>query len=150
MAIVNTKSNIAAAMIGAFPDPEQVRGKPVVCTGTVTNTATDSASSTYHLCDVPAEAILGHNTGFGVSGWGFADIRIGTLTDNDALVTVAKAAGATVFPITQFGATHGKRLWEVLGLAAPPKDGMISLYAHAIAAATGAGKMDFEIHYRWR
>lgn len=152
MAVVKTKSNLitdrANNVINA--DPELVRGRPVVCTGTVANAASDSAGSTYHLADIPAHAILDSRTAFGVASWGFATVSIGTGDDVDALVQVLKSAGNTVSPIAFADANHGKPLWQVLGLAAEPASGMISLYAHAIAAATGAGSMKFEIHYRTR
>lgn len=52
----------------------------------------------------------------------------------------------SVAPIANGDANHGKRLWEVLGLASDP-GGMIALWKHAAANATGAGSMPFAIHY---
>lgn len=130
-------------------DPAKVRGRPIVAAGTVTNAATDSNGSSYHLVDLPSCAILDARTAFQVQNTGFAAIRIGTKTDVDALVSVLKSAGNVVSPVAQFDAKHGKPLWEVLGMAADP-GGMIGLYQHAIADATGAGSMLFEIHYRFR
>lgn len=152
MAVVKVKSNLVPDIAnGVRPaDPELVRGKPVVATGTIANAASDSAGSTYHLADIPAHAILDSRTAFGVASWGFATVSIGTETDVDALTQVLKSAGNTVSPIAFADANHGKPLWQVLGLAAAPPSGMIALYAHAIAAATGAGLMKFEIHYRDR
>lgn len=145
MAIVKGKSDLTTGE----PDPAKHRGRPIVATFTVTNAATDSNTSSFHLCDLPSCAILDASTAFQVQNWGFADIRIGTQTDVDALVSVLKSAGNVVSPVVQFDAKHGKPLWEVLGLAADP-GGNIGLYAHAVANATGAGSMMGEVHYRFR
>lgn len=152
MPVVNLKSDLVSNRETNFPgpDPEQARGRPIVAAGTVANAATDSLGSTYHLIDLPADAILDALTCFKVDTWGYADIRIGTRTDPAALVSVLKSAGATVTPITRLGVQHGKRLWQVLGLAAAPKNNLVSLYVHGIANATAAGTMNFEIHYRFR
>lgn len=152
MPIVNEKSDLYAdrdADIPA-PDPERARGRPIVAAGTVDNTATDLAGSTYHLVTLPAEAILDAQTIFKVDGWGFATVSIGTRDDADALVSVARSAGTTVSPVERLGAQHGLALWQVLGLAAAPANGQIDLFAHGPANATGAGTMPFEIHYRFR
>ena len=90
--------------------------------------------------------VLGDRTAFDVENWGFAAIRIGTVDDVDALAAVLKSAGNTVSPIAFGDANHGKALWEVVGLAADP-GGLIGIYAHAIAAATGAGSMPFRFEY---
>lgn len=152
MPVVKGQSDLISNPATMYPgaDPEITRGRPIVSTGKVSNGATDSAGSMYHLVDLPADALLDALTCFKVDNWGFATVSIGTETDIDALVTVAKSAGATVTPITRLGATHQKRLWEILGLAAAPKSGVISLYAHGPANATAAGSMLFEIHYRFR
>jgi hypothetical protein len=145
MAIVKVKSDLTSGE----PDPAQHRGRPIVAAFTVTNAATDSNGSRYHLVDLPSCAILDARTAFQVQNWGFAAIRVGTQTDVDALVSVLKSAGNVVSPVVQFDAKHGKPLWEVLGLASDP-GGNIGLFAHAIADATGAGTMLGEIHYRFR
>ncbi|MGR3521937.1 MAG: hypothetical protein ACU0FT_04205 [Paracoccus sp. (in: a-proteobacteria)] len=152
MAIVNLKSDLFADRDAGIlePDPARKRGRPIVVAGQLTNAGTDSAGSTYHLIDVPADAILDALTTFKVDGWGFATISIGTQTDADALVSVARSAGATVTPIARLGAQHGKPLWQVLGLAEAPKSGVIGIYAHGPANATAAGTMPFELHYRFR
>ncbi len=132
------------------PDPEKARGRPIVAAGTVTNSATDSAGSKYHLVDLPATAILDALTGFKVDGWGFVTVNIGTETDADALISIARSAGANVVPVVRFGPHHGRPLWQVLGLTAAPASGVISLWVHGPANAIGAGTMPFEIHYRFR
>lgn len=153
MAVVSKKSNLVTDRVNNIPnaDPELVRGRVVVGGGTVSNDAGDSAGSTYHLLDVPAHAVLDSRTAFAVANWGFSTVQVGTLEDPDALVSVAKAAGATVSPVA-FGdpAKHGMPIWKVLGYATEPKNGIVSLYAHAPAAAVGAGVLLFEIHYRTR
>ncbi|WP_347137525.1 hypothetical protein [Paracoccus sp. SSK6] len=152
MAIVKGQSDLLSNPATMYPgaDPEIVRGRPIVSAGKVSNAASDSAGSMYHLVDLPADALLDALTCFKVDGWGFATVSIGTETDIDALITVAKSAGATVTPITRLGATHQKRIWEIVGLAKPPANNIISLFAHGPANATAAGTMLFEIHYRFR
>lgn len=152
MAVVKALSNLIAnyAIDYHGEDPEVARGRPIVATGTVTNAASDSLGSSYHLVDLPASCLIDPRTAFLVSGWGFAQVNIGTATDIDALTTVAKATNATVAPVVFGDATHGKRLWEVLGLPALPKEPMIGIYAHASAAATAAGSMKFAFHYLFR
>lgn len=152
MPIVNKKSDLFAdrSLDEVVPDPARARGRPICATLTVANAADDSNTSSYHLCDIPADAILDSRTAFQVQNWGFAAIRIGTKTDVDALVSVLKSAGNVVNPITFGDAKHGLPAWEALGLSAPPESGIIGLYAHAIANATGAGSMKGEVHYRFR
>lgn len=128
------------------PDPVQARGRLVIATGTVTNLATDSTLSQYHLVDLPSSCILHPDTFFDVENDGFAQIVIGTESDTDALVDVLKSAGNTISPVAKGDANHSKRLWEVLGLAADP-GGNIGIWKHAEAAATAAGSMPFQIHY---
>ncbi|MBW4972082.1 hypothetical protein KZZ08_00535 [Roseovarius mucosus] len=128
------------------PDPEQARGRMIMATGTALALATDLATSTWHLADIPADVILHEDTFFDVENWPFAQIVIGTLSDTDALVDQTKVTENIVTPIAIGDANHGKRLWEVLGLAANP-GGLISLYAHAEGNATGAGNMPFRVAY---
>lgn len=153
MAVVTGKSDLIADSFAGDTgaNPEQARGRPIVAAGTAANASTDSAGSKYHLADLPADCILDVRTAFKVDGWGFATVSIGTKDDIDALVSVAKSAGATVAPVTLGAAAfHGKPLWQALGLAARPANNMIAIYAHGPANATGAGTMPFEIHYRYR
>lgn len=152
MAIVKGQSDLISdpSKMYSGADPEITRGRPIVSAGRVTNAATDSAGSKYHLVDLPADALLDALTTFKVDGWGFATVSIGTEIDIDALVTVAKSAGALVTPVTRLGAWHQKRIWEVVGLAKPPANNIVSLWAHGPANATAAGSMVFEIHYRFR
>lgn len=152
MAVVKTNSNLIADLRAGDtpPDPESYRGHAVCATGTVANLATDNAGSLYHLCDLPAEAILDSRTEFDVTNWGFATVQVGTESDPTALINVLKSAGNTISPVAFGGANHGKKLWEVLGLAAPPTSGVIELYAYGPANAMAAGSMLFEAHYRWR
>lgn len=128
------------------PDPKAARGRLICATGIATNAADDSTGSMWHLADIPADAILHEDTFFDVEAWGFAQIVIGTRTDTDALVDQTKATETIVTPIAVGDANHGKSLWEVLGLAANP-GGMVGLWAHAEANATGAGTMPFRIAY---
>ncbi|SFY18627.1 hypothetical protein SAMN04244548_03002 [Paracoccus pantotrophus] len=147
MAVVNLKSSLFRADDTNKPlDPIDKAGRLIVMTGTVANAASDSNLSSYHLCDLPSDCMLHELTAFDVENWGFATVNIGTKTDIDALVTVAKSAGNTVKPVAFGDAGHGKRLWEILGLAADP-GGVIGLYLHASANATGAGSCPFQVVY---
>ncbi len=149
MAVVSEKSDLIDDRYddtSVAADPAQARGRYIAATGTVANAADDSSASMYHLCDIPADAILHEDTFFDVQAWGFAQVVIGTKTDTDALVDQTKATENEVQPIAIGDANHGKRLWEVLGLSENP-GGMIGLWAHAEAAATGAGTMLFRVAY---
>lgn len=149
MAVVKGQSDLihdAFDYLTDPPDPELARGRVVYATGTATNAAADSSGSMYELVRIPAAALLHEDTFFDVENWGFAQIVIGTETDSDALVNQTKATENIVQPIAIGDAYHGKRLWEVLGLAENP-GGNIALWAHAAANATGAGSMPFRIAY---
>ncbi|MBY5988213.1 hypothetical protein [Roseovarius atlanticus] len=128
------------------PDPQRARGELISMVGAVSNLGTDSDTSMYHLADIPSDAIVHPDTVFDVENWGFAQVVIGTETDTDALLDVAKSAATTQSPFAFGDANHGKAWWEALGLASDP-GGFISLYAHAEANATGAGSMPFCIAY---
>lgn len=148
MPVVTGKSNIVRDYVSGddAPDPRLERGRLYISTGTVANAATDSQNSKYRLASLPSDCILHPDTKFHVSSWGYADIRIGTLTDVAALASVLKSAGATVSPIVAGDvAKHGKELWQILGLAADP-GGEIDIYAHgSVAAPVAAGTMLFSI-----
>lgn len=151
MAVVSGKSDLIRDYLAgdAAPDPMRNRGRTYMATGTVANAATDSSASMYHLIDLPSDCILDELTKFDVENWGFAQVVIGTQTDTDALLDVAKASGNTAAPIAFGDANHGKELWEMLGLAADP-GGEIGIWAHAEAGATGAGSMPFQFSWRYR
>ncbi|WP_420415836.1 hypothetical protein [Marinovum algicola] len=149
MAVVSGKSNLIPNHFDATaepPDPVELRGRYKVSTGTVSNLASDSNTSKYHLVDLPSHVILLPGTFFDVAADGYAQIVIGTYSDTDALVDQTKITENIVTPVANGDANHGKRLWEVLGLAADP-GGMIGLWKHAEADAAGAGSMPFAIHY---
>ena len=151
MPIVHKRSTIITnpRMLEPGPDPVFARGRLIVAACSVANAADDSSGSSYHLIDLPSDCTLDHETAFQVQNWGFAAVRIGTRTAVGALLSVAKADGNVQSPAAKFGALWGKPLWEQLGLSADPK-GVIGLYAHAIANATGAGTMLCHIAYRFR
>lgn len=149
MAVEAAKSDLIHDYLddtSTVPDPLQARGRAIYATGTVANTAADSTGSTYHLADIPFDAMLLPGTFFDVENWGFAQVAIGTLSDTTALVNQTKATENIVTPIAQGDANHGKRVWEVLGLSANP-GGNAAIYAHAAANATAAGTMLFQIAY---
>lgn len=127
-------------------DPHEITGKLRLATGYVTCASTDSSGSMYELARIPSHAFLHEDTFFDVENWGFAQIVIGTQTDTDALVDQTLATENTVTPIAVGDANHGNHLWEVLGMAADP-GGLISLFIHAEAGATGDGNMPFRIAY---
>ncbi len=130
------------------PDPNRARGRPVVAVGTVANLVSDSAGSLYHLCDLPADAILSSGTVFSTAAWGFLTVQVGTKTLPTALINAAR--GALISPIIACDSKHGLPAWQQLGLAAQPANNLIELWANGPAAATIAGSMPFEVHYRTR
>lgn len=150
MPVVSVNSNLFPAWGQPDVDPARARGRLIIAAGRVDNAADDLSLSKYRLADLPAEAILDPATRFQVENTGFAAIRIGTETDVGALVSQTKATEAVVTPVALFGARWNRPLWEVLGLSAPPNSGVITLWQHAIANATGAGHLLFDIHYRFR
>lgn len=131
---------------GDVIDNSKVRGRVRVATGIMANAADDLNTSKFLLAKVPSHALLHTDCAFDVENWGFAAIRIGTESDVDALVSVAKSAGTSVTPVVFGDAKHGLELWQVLGLSADPR-GEIGIWAHAIADATGAGNMPFRISW---
>lgn len=143
MPVRNKTSNL----FGADVDPARARGRPIVEAGEVANAADDDLGSRFLLARIPSAAILDALTTFKADTWGYATTAIGTETNTTALVNAARTAAHT--PIARMGTQHGMPLWQVLGMAADP-GGEIELYAHALANATGAGTMRFEIHYRFR
>lgn len=150
MAVENIKSDLYRdeAAGGAVPDAQYVTGRVKVMTGSVANGAADSAGSTYKIASLPADCLLDELTLFDDENWGFAATKIGTLTDPAALLDTAPitAPVGRKAPVAFGDANHGKELWEILGLSENP-GGMIDLYAHAAAGATGAGSLLFQIRY---
>lgn len=148
MAVVTSNSDLYRDDLSTDNPVEAMRLKGVLraSIGSVANLATDSSGSMYKLGEIPSYAILSEDTFFDVENWGFAQVVIGTKTDTDALLDVARSAATTQSPIAIGDANHGKRFWEVLGLAADP-GGVIPLYAHAEAGATGAGTMLFRLAF---
>lgn len=150
MAVVTGKSDLVPDLRVSkdVPRPARARGRSICAAGTVTHAADDSNLSMWHLCDIPADAILDSRTAFKTDTVNLgANIALGTKTTPAALYTGAK--GAAIQPIAFGDAKHGLPAWQVLGLAARPADNIISLYMHALANATGAGSAKFEIHYRY-
>lgn len=148
MPITTNKSDLFRDEIagGRIVDNKRVRGRTYTAVGAVTNASDDLNGSTFLLARIPSHAILKTGTRFIVTNWGFAAVRIGTKDDVDALVSQTQATENVIDPITDGDANHAKELWEVLGLASDP-GGDIAIYAHAIADATGAGSMQFQIDY---
>lgn len=151
MPVVEETSNLYRDYLNGETGPENVEASATLyhATGTVENAADDLQGSTYKLCSIPADAIIDPKTFFDVENWGYADIRIGTLSDADALVSQTRGSAAMVTPVETGDANHGLRLWQILGLAENP-GGEIDLYAHGSQAnATGAGAMPFQVAYLW-
>lgn len=148
MAVVTGKSNLYRDPVtgGAVPDTLLVNGVMRSATGTLANAAGDSSGSKYKLCAVPYDAIPHPSTLFDVQAWGYAQVVIGSLTETDQILDVAKSAAATQSPFAMGNALHGLRFWEVLGLTEDP-GGTFDIYVHAEANATGAGSMPF--HVAW-
>lgn len=127
-------------------DPMLKAGRLILTTGAVSHPADASTNSTFRLCALPSDCILHPLTYFDVTDYAFVAVRIGTQADVDALVSQTKATENIITPIANGDANSQKRLWEVLGLAKNP-GGVIDLFAHAIAGATGAGKIEFQVAY---
>lgn len=151
MGIETGNSDLIGDLVNAVfpPPPELARGRVIRATGKLTHLSSASSGSKYLLIRVPSYAILTEMTLFDVENLGFATVNIGTASDLDALITIAKSSGNTVTPIVFGDAHHGKHLWEVLGLSADP-GGDIELYLTASGDATGAGSMPFQIEYLGR
>ena len=151
MPVVKKKSDLFMDKIAEIPapDPARARGRLIVAAFTVANAADDLDGSSYLLASLPSDCILDSRTFFKVDDTGFAAIRIGTLSDPEALVAQLKSAEAVARPIADGDANHGLPLWEVLGLSADP-GGVIDIYQHAIANATGAGTLKGAFHYCYR
>ena len=149
MAVVSGTSDLIVDLrvTKTVPDFARVGGRSACAAGTVTHAATDSSGSMWHLCTIPADAILDSRTAFKADTMNMgANLTIGTKTDVDALFTGAK--GANIQPVAFGGAMHGLPAWQALGMAAKPADNVIALYLHANGAATLAGSVKFEVHYR--
>ncbi|WP_422050142.1 hypothetical protein [Shimia sp.] len=148
MAVVTAKSDLFRDTHGggSLIDPLISKGRIIVATGIATNASTDENGSSYRLVELPSDCILVSGTFFDVQNWGFAQVVIGTKTDTDALVDQGRTSENIVTPIVDGDANHKLRLWETLGLSEDP-GGVIALFAHAEANATGAGNMPFRIHY---
>jgi len=128
----------------ATVDPLIRAGRPLMATGKVANAADDLATSKYKLVTLPSACLLHEDTKFDVDGWGLAQVSVGTFDDADALFSVATSANAVVQPIAFGDANYDLRLWEILGMAEDP-GGFITLYAHAVADATAAGELKFQV-----
>jgi len=148
MTVVIGASNVSQRARGGagFADPQALSGLRRMVTGIVTNPTPAFTLSRFHLTDLPSDCYLTPQTLFGVVGWGFAQVNIGTETAVTALGTVARGAAATFVPIAADDVRRQQELWQALGLAANP-GGFIGLFAHATANATGAGSMPFYIEY---
>jgi hypothetical protein len=145
MAVEDVKSDLYRDQLtgGAIPQAQKAHGRIHMVTGTVSHDAAASSGSTYKLGEVPSAAMVHPDTIFEAGNWNFTDMRIGTKDDVSALVSALVSAG-NQSPVAALDANHGKAWWEVLGLAADP-GGMITIYAHAIGAASAAGSMKFNL-----
>lgn len=135
----------------AEEDPREAvkaKGRIYHATGSMSHAADALNTSKVLLAELPAECILHEDTFFDVENLGFAAVRIGTADDVDALVSQLQSAENVATPIAQGDANHGLRLWQVLGLSENP-GGVIGIYQHAVADATGAGSMPFRLSYIW-
>ncbi|MES2667925.1 MAG: hypothetical protein V4712_17710 [Pseudomonadota bacterium] len=152
MAIVNLKSTVfgVTGVAGyTAPNGSARDGRIHRVAGRISNGAGDSNLSKYLICELPWSAILLPPTAFMTTAWGFAQAVIGTDEDSDGLLDVARATGGATgnVPITIFGAKWNLPFWGQMGLASAPLKGFAKLYAVAEADATGAGTLDFDIHY---
>ena len=130
------------------PDPARARGKLTVLTGTFLNLIDDDLNSTFVMCQIPGDCILGAGTTFVVTNCGYAQIRIGTRQNSNVLVNQTKLTGNVVVPIVIGDAKHGLPAWQQLGMAANNADNLIDLIFTAGANAVAPGSIAFEVHYR--
>jgi len=148
MAIVTSKSSVYGTNATGYtaPNSSSRAGRITRVAGTVTCGATDSAKSTYLVCDVPSSAILLPESAIKTTGWGFAQAIVGVAAATTGLLNVTKATGGAAGnkPIVIFEAKWNKPIWEQLGLVADP--GMpLTLIVSTIADATIAGQIDFDL-----
>jgi hypothetical protein len=150
MAIVFVNSSL-------FPDPRldqfpiapaEARGVTKTATFEVAAAATDNTGSIYTLAMLPADALWDESTSFKIDAWAFADVRIGTRASPGALVSVLRTSGVYANPVLVGDAKHGQRIWQALGLAARPENGLVEIVATAIANATIAGTLRGKLAYR--
>jgi len=148
--IVTGRSNVVHDYLDPAsipPDTMLIRGQNRIVTLTATNAASDNAGSRYKLCAIPSNALMDETTAFQVQNWGYATVQVGTQANPTSLLNVAKSAAAVQTPFVFGDANHGKRLWEILGLAADP-GGEIMLWATGPADATAAGTIKAKVVYR--
>ena len=114
--------------------------------GIVANSLTALTGSRYLICQIPSSAIMLPESAIKTTGWGFAQATIGTPDLLTGLLDVAKATGGTTGnkPITIFGATWNKPIWQQLGLAADPGH-PVDLVVSTATDATVAGQIDFDL-----
>lgn len=149
MPVKKGKSNLVHDTfdVASIPaDPHKARGRLVLATGNLAVDSTDEIGSKYHLLDLPATALLHEDTFFDVANLPLANVRIGTHSDGEALVSQSQATEDMIAPIAVGDASHDKELWEILGLEENP-GGVIGIWVHAIANATGDGAMPFRLAY---
>lgn len=117
--------------------------------GRITNAADDDSGSTFLMAEIPWAAILLHASLIRTDQWGYAQAVIGVPGTPTGLLNVARATGGTSgnLPVTAFGADWNLPFWQQLGLSAMPTTPFAALTAFAQANATGAGTLDFDLHY---
>lgn len=150
MAIREVKSTVFGVTGAGYTAPNSVSlaGKITRICGEVANLSTDSAGSTYLLCNVPSNWIMLPESLILVDGWGFAQCVLGVKQDTDILLDIlesnAEAAGDPI--ITKFGSNWNKPFWEQCGLAADPL-APLQLQLIGEANAAGAGAASFDLHF---
>ena len=149
MAVVATKSNFYTKGASGIA-PNARAGHVHSVSFQVACAASDSSGSTYKLCSIPADALLGKESEIRTDLWGFAVVNVGTIGFLTTLANaVARGAGATFLALVSSTQDAAQLpAWQALGLAAAPLNGLVDIYASASAAATGAGTINGKITYR--
>lgn len=148
MAIVNGKSTFYTQGDNAIA-PNARAGVMRVAHIDVANAAGDLSTSTYKLCSIPADAYIDPASAIITDTWGFATVNLGTWGHTTSLATAARGTATTILnPVSAAEDLALQPAWQMLGLSAPPENGLVDIIATASADATGAGSMKGKIVYR--
>ena len=144
----DTFGNVAAGAYAA-PFASARDGRIHRTAGRVSALSTDNNGSRFLIAQIPTSAIILPQSFIRTDNWAFAQAVIGTIAVPTGLLNVARATGGATGNAlsTIFGAKWAQPAWQQAGLAAAPAVPLLDIFAHAIADATGAGTIDFDIWY---
>lgn len=144
----DTFGNVSAGAYAA-PFASARDGRIHRTAGRVSALISDNTGSRFLIAQIPSSAIILPQSFIRTDNWAFAQAVIGTLAVPTGLLNVAKATGGATGNalVTIFGAKWAQPAWQQAGLAAAPVNPLMDIFAHAIADATVAGTIDFDIWY---